>query len=586
MLLSRFWYVVLSALAGISIAAMLVVRNTYERDRGRDSETLLRGDRRQIDEFLRVEARARLDNLVAVASDPDLTRAMEQARTRANDGAALNEIALRVAARLRTLNSGLGAQAAGQLLMAVDHRGFAVARTGLNETAAPGEYVGGIPVIARALDGFVRDDMWELQGHVYRVAARPIISGGRYVGAIVHAREIDNDFVRRISEALGGASIAFFTGAGTYASQAGEPDRGRPAPTPTVLVEHLGALHRSRDWTTRGYTEVMQVQRGQGAVVYGTIAGTVGVNGGGFVVGRPRPVMPADYLLHAPSEEVKRVPWPVLIGLMLGASILGLLFVYLERDRGENQLLSMLQKLAERKLERLDPLALRGSARKTALAINDAFERAMKEELARAGAKPRRSVDDLETLLGPENAIPASASMPDIPPPPPPPPSAGGGLGLPLAPPPQRPMAGPPMPPGPPPAPAPMARPMPPGTPALGSPLPSPHAMSAPVVPASRPIDDDQVATTVAPRVSMTGPEVIQGAGDFDERSHWREVFDQFVAAKKQCGEATDALTFDKFGATLQRHKEQLVQRTQCKSVRFTVTIKENKATLKASPVK
>ena len=89
MLLSRFWYIVLAAVAGISIAAMMIVRSTYQRDRGRDSETLLRGNRRQIDEFMRTEARVRLDNLVPLASNPDLTRLMNTASTRRDDNAAL-----------------------------------------------------------------------------------------------------------------------------------------------------------------------------------------------------------------------------------------------------------------------------------------------------------------------------------------------------------------------------------------------------------------------------------------------------------------------------------------------------------------
>lgn len=75
-------------------------------------------------------------------------------------------------------------------------------------------------------------------------------------------------------------------------------------------------------------------------------------------------------------------------------------------------------------------------------------------------------------------------------------------------------------------------------------------------------------------------------ASPAEEQAHWREIFEQFVATKKQCGEPTDALSFEKFSATLQRHKDQLQQRTQCKAVRFQVYVKDGKATLKAIPVK
>ena len=232
MLLSRFWYVVLAAVAGLSIATMFIVRSAYEHDRGRDSETLLRGDRRQIDEFLRTEARVRLDNLVPVASNPELTRLMSQAGARANDGPALRDIAQRVSQQLRQLNTGMGGEAAGQMMIAVDARGFVIGRTGANETAGIGDYLGGLPVVARALDGNVRDDTWELYQRVFRMAARPVIDHGRYAGAVIHAREIDDAFVRRISEALNGASVAFFASGNIYASNPGEGEHGRPSPPP------------------------------------------------------------------------------------------------------------------------------------------------------------------------------------------------------------------------------------------------------------------------------------------------------------------------------------------------------------------
>ena len=172
MLLTRFWYIFLAAVAGFSIAAMLLVRSTYERDRGRDSETLLRGDRRQIDEFLRTEARVRLDNLTPVASNPDLTRLISQANSRTTD-AALRDLAPRLSQQLRTLNSGMGGEASGHMLIAVDSRGYVVGRTGSSESSGIGDYLGGLPLVARALDGYVRDDVWELQSRILRMAARP-----------------------------------------------------------------------------------------------------------------------------------------------------------------------------------------------------------------------------------------------------------------------------------------------------------------------------------------------------------------------------------------------------------------------------
>ena len=72
----------------------------------------------------------------------------------------------------------------------------------------------------------------------------------------------------------------------------------------------------------------------------------------------------------------------------------------------------------------------------------------------------------------------------------------------------------------------------------------------------------------------------------FDEVEDWRRVYEEFVAVKRQCGEQTAPLTFEKFKGTLQRNKDALVARHNCARVKFTVYIKEGKAALKASPVK
>jgi hypothetical protein len=561
MLLSRFWYIVLAAVAALAIAGAVIVRNTYEHDRGRDSETLLRSDRQQIENLLRTDARVRLDNLAPVAANPDLTLLMVQARDRAPD-APLTDLARRISAQLRTLNEQLGEAARGQMLLAVDPRGVLVGRTGLNENSSIGEYVGGHPLIARALDGYVRDDTWEIQGRVFRMAARPVIDRGRYAGAVVHAREIDNAFVQHISEALGGPTVAFFASTGIFASHPGEADRGRPAPPVAVLSEQVSALPRDRNWRGRGWTDVLEVQHGQGAAVFGAIAGSVGAAGGGFAVGRPRPVLPPDYLLHAPADEVRRVPWPGIIGFLVGASVLGLLFVYLEHDRGDKKLHQMLRALAERKIDRLDPLTLRGGARRMALAINEAFERAMKEELARAGAAPRRTVEDLDALLGPPSAEPQAMPFADIPPPPPP---AARPAAMPPPPPAPRIAGG-----GAPPA----------GTPPMGTAAPPPTPVAA------RPPPAPAVTPDTSGPISTVGESAQCFASAAEEQAHWRDIFEQFVATKKQCGEPTDALVFDKFASTLQRHKDQLMQRTGCRAVRFQVYVKDGKATLKASPVK
>ena len=71
-----------------------------------------------------------------------------------------------------------------------------------------------------------------------------------------------------------------------------------------------------------------------------------------------------------------------------------------------------------------------------------------------------------------------------------------------------------------------------------------------------------------------------------DDTALWLAVYEDFIRTKKQCGEATDGLTYEKFSHTLKKNRDALIQRHGCKRVKFSVYVKEGRASLKATPVK
>lgn len=77
-----------------------------------------------------------------------------------------------------------------------------------------------------------------------------------------------------------------------------------------------------------------------------------------------------------------------------------------------------------------------------------------------------------------------------------------------------------------------------------------------------------------------------QQAAAGDEGAEWLAVYEEFLRTKKECGEPTDGLTFDKFRQTLRKNRDALIQRHGCKRVKFSVYVKEGRASLKATPVK
>ena len=71
-----------------------------------------------------------------------------------------------------------------------------------------------------------------------------------------------------------------------------------------------------------------------------------------------------------------------------------------------------------------------------------------------------------------------------------------------------------------------------------------------------------------------------------EEDAHFRHVFDDFVETKRSCGETTTGLTQAKFLQKLRDNKTALVSKHGCRTVRFSVYVKEGKAALRATPIR
>ena len=100
---------------------------------------------------------------------------------------------------------------------------------------------------------------------------------------------------------------------------------------------------------------------------------------------------------------------------------------------------------------------------------------------------------------------------------------------------------------------------------------------------------EEDEATVVAPAPSELLAQSQPGANlskPETDTAEWMTVYDDFVRTKKQCGEPTEGLTFEKFQATLKKNRDALITRHNCKRVRFSVYVKEGRASLKATPVR
>jgi hypothetical protein len=378
------------------------------------------------------------------------------------------------------------------------------------------------------------------------MAARPVLSGGEYVGAIAHGYKFDNAFAERVSQGLGGATLAFFYGRTVLASAtpAGAPAL---AEIGAILPEALGDEKFKRGERT----EPRALQSG-GRSVFSLLIGSAAQSEVGYVLARPLQLIasPAAFFQGAAKEDVNALPLPLLGGAAALLAGLGLLFIYLERDRPYKHLRGKLTQIANAERERLIVTEWRGAYRKLADAINQAIDKSVEKAAEMAPSNKKKA--NLDEILGPTpqsnvepyfgfaDAAPAS------------PPKAAAAKGA--APKPRQP-SGP-----------------------LGAPKPPPPGAAAAAPPKPPPPGQ--------PANANSAPANANGGDTADDMSHFRQVYADYLNLRKECGESVDGLSFEKFESTLNKTREQVLAKHPARNVRFTVYVKEGKAALKAAPVK
>ncbi len=654
MVLSRFWIFALSIVAMAAIGAALLAQGMVNRQTVANLENGLRRDRLEVEQTLKLDARARIDAIAPLAAHPDVRTALKSASNRRSDEE-LRALNTTLKPKLQDLNRQLLGMSA-DILFAVDANGVIVAQLGPNE-ARFGGGLATFPLVERALAGHVRDDVWAYDGSVYRMAARPVIDSGGYVGAIVHGKKLDEGLATLLSRRVNGASIAFFRREAIVGSFT--PTDVPGAPTQAELGAVLATALTNPELVAGNVTAPLDVA-GRGRAVFSLVTGAGADAQIGYVIARPLTLLasPSELFNSATTEDFAALPKGALGGAAFGLFVLGMLFFWLEKDRPFSRLKKRAKELGERKIDRMPIADFSGNYRRIAESVNLAMDKAV-EHASENSPKKKANLDE---ILGPasggqpqaffgfsgQSGGGSASDIPDIPPAPaasaprgapamparaqppaaapmlaPPaaapmmaPPAAASMMAspapaAPVAPP--RPAAAAPAPParpaaGGPPAPpvrspaAPPPRPQAFGTATLAGMPPEPGIGGGPVQPrtylppspAAGAYDDDQEeGATMIARVpeallnaSATGQMGAVSQGAADEELHFRQVFDDFVATKKQCGEPTAGFTYDKFVQTLRKNKEQIVMRHGAKGVRFTVYVKDGKAALKATPIK
>ncbi len=567
MFLSKIWFFLIALAAAIAITVALVMPRPAQRATVEEQHNRLAVSCGVVNILLSDDARNRVDLASSFARAPEIVSALEAA----SNADKLDDARMK---QVRDLGEKIMKGIEGRkpdFAMLIDRKGRVVARVRLDENDF-GDYMSGRPLVDDALAGYLRDDLWAQNGTMYFVSAAPTIKRDppvAYVGAIVLGHKVTNELAQKLVSGLN-VDVSFYLGNdGVAGSKTAALDQAKMQ----TAVAALKDADISKDCQSSHPIDLRTHNEDYTALV-ARLPGEAQMRQAYYTVmlKKPAAIGFAGTLKVVRKSDLSfgSFPWILVGGAFLASLGIGIVLMLVESDRPLRKLAADAMRLAKNEKERLSEDDHGGKYGSIARSVNIHIDKLGRE------AKSART--NLDSLLGPapEGSLGTidllSGSLP---------PSRPGGSAPAVAPPPSDFKFSDPgkaIPTPPPVAPArsapPASKPAPPPTPPRGAPVPPPLAKAEPSAPVSNALslDDD-----------------ILGKADGDSGNvdpYFKSVYDQFVAVKQSCNEPTSGLTYQKFSEKLIKNRDDLMAKTGCKEVRFTVYVKDGKAALKATPVK
>ncbi|MCG8425232.1 MAG: hypothetical protein MJE77_45710 [Proteobacteria bacterium] len=558
---SKIWFFLTAVIGAGAMTAAFVMPRPAERQTLDNTRQNVVTACTVVNILLRTHARRRVDLAGEFArSEIDVSAILSPATVRKQISVESNKTARPAAAALMEQTSD---QIRPHFTVLIDGRGRAVARVGRNDTVY-GDSLAGYDLVADALDGYLRDDLWVLDKNLYLIAGAPVISGG-YVGAVVIGHTLDKELAERFVSRLNGIDVNFYA------------DGQVMAASNTVAI-HKGVLaefQRLRGTDIPIAEDCIKLEPFPIAlseesyiVQLARLPGEAGDHQGAFYAvyaKQPRALGVMGTLGQTAQGDLSfgNFPWLLLAFGFIVCVAAGIGLMIWETDRPLRRLSADALALANGDRTRLDEEASRGKFASIARSVNIRIDK-----MEREAQKPRSNLDD---LLGPSpvsrsgtsqsgsssaiqapsefkfsdsgsSSIPSSYDQGNS--------STNTGFDISITSP------GISIPPG-------MATSSSSG---LSVPPPTPSRTRIPLDP-----------NTKQPLVAT---------GSQNDNRVFRQVFEQFLAMKTECGESTSNLTFERFALKLSKNRDALMAKHSCDEVRFQVYVKDGRAALKATPIK
>ena len=560
MFLSKIWFFLIALAAAVAMTIALVMPRPAQRTQVTEEQNRLAVACGVIDILLADEARNRVEIVGSFARTKEVVSALESA----SGAKELDEQRMKT---VRDVGENVMKGIQGHkpdFAMLIDRRGRVVARVRLDDKDF-GDVVAGRPLVDDALAGYLRDDLWADNGTMYLVSAAPVVKRDppvTYVGAVVLGHKVSNDLAKQLVSKLN-VDVGFFLGDDDIAGSR------------TIALDHAKMRDAVSKLSGPDIAKDCQVSRPfdmsagneSFTAVVARLPGEAEVKQAYYTVliKRPEAIGFGGTLKVVRQNDLSfgNFPWILIGGGFLGLLVIGIGLMFVEADRPLRRLAQDAVRLAKGDKDRLSEEAHSGKFGSIARSVNIHIDKLGRE------AKSART--NLDQLLGP--APEGSLGTIDL---------LAGGL------PPTRPGGPAPAVP-PPPSDFKFSDSGPARTPPFARPAtPPPRAQNTPAatpVPPMTPMGKGGSAPLLLDE-DILGPAGDGPAAAGGDDAYFKTVFEQFVAMKKSCNEPTSGLTLAKFSEKLVKNRDDLMAKTGCREVRFTVYVKEGKAALKATPVK
>jgi len=587
MFLSKIWFILIALVSAVAVTFALVAPSPAVRKlEALEGQRL---DRAQYaaEEMFKVDAHKWIDRVSKLGRDAIISESLDAASRGSGEYSVIHRT---IQDRFRTLIPDL-ASGGIEEIVALDNKGRVIARVGGDNEKEYGDYIAGAEVVADALRGYLSDDVWGVGGKLERVAGAPVLSKGkdRIVGAIYVGAETGPAFVERLKKNLD-VDVALLLRGKVIASTRGP---GEVDALPTLIQQH------TKEIETLTRTHALPLVAGQDKLlaVAAPFAGQAGEQQAYYALIGEQPAKSdlKALLTNVSTDDLKwdRFPWVPLGLVTFGMIAIGLFLQRVEVESPLCKLRRELQRLASGDIHRIEDNHYSGKIGGLARDVNAAVERFTHAPAPRSEMTGK----DLNAILGPSGGstfdLPAAGSaFSGSTPAPAFAPSAAPAF----APPPPSSFAPPPLPSFSPPAPPTFSAPLPQpfSAAALGlggtltgmaQPAIKPAPWAAPQLPSTAMDDADaEAADRQMPEGEAT--RVVPYDLQEEEDAHFRHVFDDFVDTKRSCGESITGLTPVKFLQKLRDNKTALVAKHGCRTVRFSVYVKDGKAALRATPIR